>query len=350
MQTIQVGRNIIGNGHPPAFWADIDVYFKGDEVVAKKLIDELAAAGANTVKGALLHDLNICLPQNSETSYYIEGKGIVEEPYYDILKRHVCPLDKLERIYKYAQSKGMDVVLSVYDFEGVDFAVELGVAAIKIPTSNIVHHPLIKYASKTGLPIVLDTGKSTMNEIERAIKWVRCEGNEKIIVQHSPPGPPAPPEKFHLNMMVEIGRRFGVFIGLSDHFAGNEMMYLATALGAHVVEKGLCSDDSKEDIDLAHALKVKDVQKVVSNLEISYKSLGDKERVLENNRPRPKDRMGLLAKGDLRPGETITESKLKFAFPTLGIPVENWEAVLGRKICSQVRGGEPLLWKHLEND
>ncbi len=333
-----IGKKRIGYGEAPLFLPDIDVYFKNDIQGAYHLVNELLAAGVTTLKGALLHNPEMCLPEG-EVGYFVPGAGMHRERYRDVIDRHVVPLDTLRRIYSDAKNQGMDLVLSVYDEEGLQLALELEAVALKIPSSNIVHAPLIRSAAATGRVLMLDTGRSTMDEIDRAVAWAKASGAQTLIVQHSPPGPPAPPTDFNLNMMIDMGRKYQCHDSLSDHFRGIEMLLAATALGVDVLEKGVCLDDTKPDIDIAHALPISQVGETLAKIELIDQSLGSTTRTLPVDRPIPPDRMCLVAKNDLEIGTKITPDTVRFAFPQQGIPVERWDDYVGKPLAHAVKAG-----------
>lgn len=347
MKRFFIGATEVGAGGPPAFWPDIDVYFKDDFDLALRLVDDIKAAGIGTVKTAALHDADVCLDTRQTTEFFVPGRGMISEPYRRIIERHVVGIDRLRRIFARVRDRGLDLVVSVYDDTGIALAEEMGAAAIKIPSSNIVHAPLIRAVASTRRPMVIDTGRSTMAEIARAVAWAREGGAERLLVQHSPPGPPASAANFHLAMMAELGRRFDAPYGLSDHYAGTEMLALAVALGASVLEKGVCADAAVPDVDIAHALPASQLVRVRELIETAHAALGNPVREFPEDRPRPADRMGLIATRDLQPGETVDRDTVRFAFPTLGIPVEAWDEVAGRRLARGVSRGEPVLPEHL---
>jgi sialic acid synthase SpsE len=347
MKKFYIGTKEVGGGGPPAFWPDIDVYFKGDVDRAVQLVEQIKAAGLGVVKAAALHDAGMCLDTEARTEFFVPGQGMVSERYRHIIDRHVVGIDSLRRIFGHVRDKGLDLVVSVYDDEGIALADEMDAAAIKIPSSNIVHAPLIRAVASTARPMVIDTGRSTMAEIARAVAWARGAGAERLLVQHSPPAPPAPASTFHLAMMAELGSRFDVPYGLSDHHVGTEMLLLAVALGASVLEKGVCADATPSDIDIAHALPASQLGRVRELIEMAHAALGKTDRELPDNRPRPADRMGLVAARDLQPGDVVDRGAVRFAFPALGIPVEAWDEVAGRRLRDGVGRDEPLLPEHL---
>jgi sialic acid synthase SpsE len=350
MTEFKIGKRLIGDAHPPVFWPDIDVYFKRDVALAINMVRSMKAVGIETIKGAVLHRADLCLDQDCPTEYFVPGQGLVVESYRKIVERHVVDLERLRRIFSEVRDLGLDLVLSVYDDEGVAFAEEMEAAAIKIPSSNIVHAPLIRSAASARRPLVVDTGRSSIAEIDRAMCWARAVGAADILLQHSPPGPPALPTQFNMRMMPELGRRFDVPYGLSDHFAGIEMISIAVAMGASVLEKGVCADGSTSDIDLAHALPLSRVPQLLETMALAYESLGASMRADPATSHHPRDRMGLVAARDLHLGERLDLAGVRFAFPAAGVPVEDWDAVVGRVLVVPVAAGRPISSSDLAQD
>lgn len=337
----RIGSNDIGAGEMPLFLPDIDVYFKHDVAGAFRLVEALSDLGVTTLKGAILHDPEICLPSGN-TGYFVPGEGVRTENYRKVIERHVLPLDSFRRVYSGARDRNLDLVLSIYDEPGIALALELGSAALKIPSSNITHAPLIKDAASTGVPLIIDTGRSTMEEIRRAVGWARSAGVGILIVQHSPPGPPAPVTEFNLNMMTALGEEHDCFDGLSDHYMGTDMMLVATARGADVVEKGVCLDGTESDIDIAHALPISQVGPALDKMKLFHRSLGAQARALPADRPLPPDRMCVVAAVDLPLGTPLARSNVRFAFPPLGIGAEHWDRLDGLAVTRFVPAGQPL--------
>jgi N,N'-diacetyllegionaminate synthase len=348
---IMLGKLRVSEQVPPVFLPDIDVYFKGNVSIALSLLEKLKSAGASVVKGALIHDLDICFDGSVEAAYYKPGTGIVKERYRDVLHRHLLPLKDAEVIYRRANDLELEIVLTVYDFEGADFAAAMGAGALKVASSNITHAPLIRYLARRDIPLIIDTGRSTLEEIARAVTWAREAGAEKLIVQHSPAAPPAPLEQQHLRMMPTLGRVFDCPVGLSDHHAGDEMMLAAVALGAVVIEKGVCADDVEGDIDLAHAARISDIPAIIEKINKVWRGLGASMRSLPSDRSKPVDRMGLVAARDILVGDRLTVDNVRFALavPQETILVENWDFVsgCGWAVSKCLLAGQPISWGHV---
>lgn len=347
---VRMGPHLMGAGHPPALWPDIDVYFRGDEDLARHLIDKVAQAGCRFLKGAVLHRASLCAEGATHVQYYDKVRGeTVSEPYAQVIARHVVPLDVMRRLMGHASAAGLGLVLSVYDSEGLAFAREMGALAVKLPSSNITHRALIEEVAASGLPMVMDTGRSKFSEIVRAVGWAQGQGaTGRLVLQHSPPGPPAPPRRFHLRMMAYMADRFECPVGLSDHHSGLDMLPLAVALGACVFEKGLAIDGADTDIDMAHAMPVSRLPEAMRLLEESWQALGAPLRPDGEVPTNPVDRMGLIASRPIAAGEKLSRDAIGFAFPPMGIGAEEIDAMLDGRARVDMASGAPITWDVVE--
>jgi sialic acid synthase SpsE len=347
---VRIGKDLVGARHPPLFWPDIDVYFRRDEQQGIALVDQVAASGARYLKSAVLHRHDLCLPGARRVTYLDRTSGReVSERYEAVIARHVVPLDMLARLTRRARDAGLGLILSVYDREGLDFALGEGALAVKIPSSNITHRALIEVSASAPMPLVIDTGRSRFDEIVRAVGWAREAGAaSRLVLQHSPPGPPAPASRFHMRMLAHLQACFGCPVGLSDHHPDLAMFPIAIALGAAVLEKGLVADGAGSDIDIAHALPVSRLAEALRLIETSWQSLGETYRPDSEVAPDPVDRMGLIARRDLLPGQRLEADAIGFAFPVVGIGAEAIAQVVGAGVATAIALGEPITWDALE--
>ncbi len=348
MRSFTLHDHLLDDGQPPLFLPEIGTFFNQDIDIARKLISELRDAGATVIKGEVLHDADIALDDDTPETYLdVEGNPVTER-YRDLIERKVVPLADYESLFGHCRSEGLGLVLSVYDFRGAEFARDIGASALKIASSNIVHRPLIEHVARIGLPMVIDTGKSTLEEIARAVQWAEDAGARDIMVQHSPEAPPAPIENHHMRMLPAFRRIFDRPVGLSDHFHGEEMLYVAIALGAHSVEKGIYPDALQAEQDIHHAMPLSRVAEVMEKCRRVHLALGSEMRYLRRDRVKYISRMGLAAGADLEPGDRIDLRNVHFAFPARGIPVEHWEIVEGWTLRRAVSAGHPIRWSDVE--
>lgn len=348
MKTVYLGDIPVGRAFAPVLLPDIDMFFNKDLIVAEEIINKLVASRVDIIKGAVIHSAAIALDDGTIETYYSPETGLVAENYRALMERKVMTLEEHERIFKLCRKLGAELVLSIYDLKGAAFAKDIGACALKIPSTNITHEPLIRAVGTFGLPILLDTGRSTLEEIARAVQWAQDGGVDQLIIEHSPDPPPSPVMDHNLRMLHVLQETFDYPVGLSDHHCGDEMMYAAIALGACVIEKGVCANEQGHDQDVYHAMRVGEVKRMWAKCLNIHRALGSKMRYLKRDRPRPKARMGLVARRNLKIGDVISLDNVDFAFPALGVSTEYWSLVEGWKLNSEVLTGKVIGWDDLK--
>jgi len=348
--TVTAGDLVIGPGHPPLFLPDIGTFFNQDLDQGLALIDDIAAAGLTFLKGEVLHDVDICLDTNLEETITSYDLKVTTERYRAVIERKVLPLPVYATLFARARAHGLKLAMSIYDETGLAFACDEDVEIIKIASSNIVHRPLIEATARTGRVTLIDTGKATFSEIFRAVGWFTRAGGDRLLLEHSPDPPPAPVSAHHLGMLSQFAAVFTCPIGLSDHHAGDEMLIAAVALGASVLEKGVCPDHVVCEQDRGHALSISNLAATVARCNTVYSALDGTLRDLSPPRPTHPARMGLVTARSIRAGERLDPSAVRYAFPATGIGVEHVQSALGRPTVRAMEPGEPIEWDDLVSE
>ena len=103
---------------------------------------------------------------------------------------------------------------------------ELGTKRHKIASGEVSNVPLLEQVAATGKPVILSSGMSSWEELDRAVEIFVRGGNDLALLQCTSEYP-CPPEHVGLNVMVEMKGRYDVPVGISDHTEG-----LAASLAA----------------------------------------------------------------------------------------------------------------------
>ena len=171
----------------------------------------------------------------------------------ELFKKLELPFDAFRALFKEANKLNIDFLSTPFDEESADFLDELGVTAFKISSGDITHRPLIENVSRKGKPVLLSTGMSTGEEIEKAIDWMHTQANDQTILLHCVSSYPAQPEELNLKSVEYLRDRFGVPVGFSDHSVGSLGATVAVSLGAQVIERaGLMDIEMRLSTGEAH--------------------------------------------------------------------------------------------------
>lgn len=150
----------------------------------------------------------------------------------------------------------------------------------KIASFELVDIPLIEYVAQKKKPIVMSTGMGSLEEITEAVEVVKKYGCWLALLKCSS-AYPAVTDGMDLNTMLDIKKRFGCTVGLSDHSMGSLGAVAAVAMGASVIEKHFCLDR-----------KVKNPDSVFSMEPVEFKKMVQDVRAVE--KPKARCIMGLL--------------------------------------------------------
>jgi sialic acid synthase SpsE len=342
VKTVHLGAVAVGDAHPPVLVAEIGSFFKQDMDRAVDFLQRAVAAGAPVFKTEILHSADVVLPATGLEHTFTHAQGRRTEDYRALIEERVVPFERYRALLERCHALHTPFVASVFDLKGIDFLVEMKAAGIKISRNYANHHVLIRRAADTGLPVILDVGEVYFSETMAAVELVRSVGAPVIVLHH--PGPNPSPAAIHNMRIIETYKRMiDAPIGLSDHYRGDLMLYVAAARGANMMEKGITDDPDAAEADIVSAARFSELKHILAQLKLVWESLGDGHDRSWTGR-NLSGRAGLVAARLLRRGESMTMDKAQWSWPPLGISSEFWPLIENAKLAADVPQGQPLTW------
>jgi N,N'-diacetyllegionaminate synthase len=308
---------------------------------AIKLIESAADAGADAVKFQVYQADKLVGDQ--AMAYTHTGTSPSQRERFRSLQ--FSP-DQWRELCQKAASCGVDFLASVFDEESADM-IAPWVSVFKVASGDLTNIPLLRYLRKKGNPLLLSTGASTLEEIDRVVEEI---GKQDLILLHCVASYPAPADQLHLRAITAMRERFGIPVGYSDHSLGVLACLGAVALGATVVEKHFTHDASIPTGDhrlSADATQFKQLAQGIRELE---NMLGqDKKKVQPCERDlREKIRRAVVAAHTIPQGKIIEERDLIFLRPqTGGIAADSYRDVLGKLTTREIKKDQFLSWSDL---
>jgi N-acetylneuraminate synthase len=266
---VQVGRYTVGDGHPVYVIGEIGLNHNGDVEIAKKLIDVASIAGAQAVKFQKRTPA-ISTPEHMKQVPRETPWGTMT--YLEYRYRVEFEKDQYAEIGAYADSKGLDWFASPWDEPAVDFLEDMGVVAHKVASASVTDIGLLQKLRDTGKPIILSTGMSTLEQIDRAVEVL---GTDKLVILHATSTYPLPPEEANLLMIPTLKERYGVPVGYSGHEPGLQISLAAVAMGAVAVERHITLDRAMWGSDHSASLEPHGLMSLVRDIRIINTAMGD---------------------------------------------------------------------------
>lgn len=313
--------------------AEAGVNHNGDIDLAKRLIAEAAAAGADLVKFQTFLAKNIVSAAAPKAEYQKLATGS-SEGQLEMIQKLELSRESHEVLIEECWRQGIGFFSTAFDPESFDLLLDLGcVDLIKIPSGEITNLPLLRYMTRLGRPVLLSTGMATLGEIEAAIQIIEAAGTPRhlLTLLHCTTEYPTPMADVNLMAMIRMKQAFGVEVGYSDHTPGIEIAIAAAALGATVVEKHFTLDRSLPGPDHQASLEpheLKAMVKAIRNIEVALGS-GIKQPSPSELKNRPIARKSIVAKREIKAGELFSEDNLAAKRPGTGISPMCWDEILG---------------------
>ena len=233
-----------------------------------------------------------------------------------------------------------------FDAPSVDLLMRLRVPGFKIASGEVTNLPLLRKIAGTGLPAILSTGMSDLDEVAAAVRALHDGGCLDMALLHCVSNYPAPAEEANLRALQTLMDSFQLPVGYSDHTAGLAVALAAVALGASIVEKHFTVDKTLPGPDHQASLDPAELRALVSGIRAVEACLGDgvKRLMLSEADTRRVARRSLYLACSKRAGDVIAAEDLIALRPADGIDPMQLDQVIGTRLLRDLPAGSKLEW------
>lgn len=303
---------------------------------ALKLIEAAAGCGVDAVKFQT-HIPEAETQPDAPMPPYFKG-----EPRYEYFKRTGFSFDQWMEIKECCDQNGVTFLSSPFSEEAVQLLEKVGVTRYKIPSGEVTNLPMLEVIARTGKPVLLSSGMSSWEELDRAVAVIREHHNQLTVMQCTT-AYPCPYESVGLNVMLEMAERYHLPVGLSDHTLTNYASFAAVSLGASVIEKHFTFSRQMYGSDAAHSLEpgeLKDLVDGIRAIEIVLRSKVDKADVQPFQGMKDIFEKSLVAVQDIPTGSRLSRDLVGIKKPGTGISAARLGEFLGRRLRRDVKSGQ----------
>jgi N-acetylneuraminate synthase len=342
MTEFQIASRPIGSRHSPYVIAELSGNHNGELERALRLIDVAKAAGADAVKLQTYTADTITIDHDGP-GFKIEGGLWSGRRLHELYREAHTPWDWHPALFAHARKIGIACFSSPFDPTAVDFLEKLEAPAYKIASFEIVDLPLIRYAARTGKPLVISTGMATAEEVKEAAAAAREGGAGGITLLHCVSGYPTPADEANLARIPLLADSYECPIGLSDHTLGTDVAIAATALGASVIEKHITLARADGGPDAAFSLEPDELAALVRGVRTAHVALGQADYGrAASEQANMAFRRSLYAVKDIATGEALTEENVRSIRPGYGLAPKHLPDLLGRRARHAIARGTPM--------
>lgn len=322
--------------------AEIAQAHDGSLGTAHAMIEAAVEAGVDAVK----FQTHIAAAESSPHEPWRRKFSLQDDTRYDYWRRMEFTEPQWHGLKAHAEERGLAFISSPFSGEAVDLLKRVGVAAWKVASGEITNIPMITAMCETGVPVIVSTGMSDLEEIRTTIEAVKSR-NVPIALLQCATSYPTAPEQAGVNLLDEFRREFGTAVGVSDHSATIFPGVIAAFLGAQVIEVHLTLTRRAFGPDVIASLTVEEMGELVRGV-----------RYAESMRRHPvaKNRIGegvqamrdifmksVVPLRDMAAGEVLEPADLGIRKPGWGIPASRLGLVIGRRLARPVSRLTPLV-------
>ena len=341
MNDIKIDHIIIGVNHKPFVIAEMSGNHNQSLDRALQLVDAAAEAGAHALK----------LQTYTADTITMKGAYTINDPnslwngkeLHDLYKEAYTPWEWHKPIFDRAKEKGMIAFSSPFDETAVDFLESLNVPLYKIASFENTHHPLLIKVAKTGKPVIVSTGVSSIADIDESVRVLRNNGCKDIILLKCTSTYPATPENTNLNTIPHLAQLHNCLVGLSDHTMGIGASVAAVALGARVIEKHFTLRRADGGVDSAFSLEPEELKALVTETERAFLALGTIQygvQIIEEKSTFFK--RSIYVAEDIKSGDIFSEKNLRIIRPGDGLAPKYYFQIIGKRATKDYKKGSPL--------
>lgn len=326
--------------------AEAGVNHNGSIDLAKQLIDKAVEAGVDIIKFQTFKSEKLVSKVAKQAEYQQQNIGKKDESQLAMLKKLELSQVDHEELIAYCNEKGIRFFSTAFDMDSIEYLHSLNMGLWKIPSGEITNYPYLRKIAQYKEPVILSTGMCKLSDIEAALNVLLEFGvkKEQITILHCNTEYPTPFADVNLKAMLEIGEKFDVQIGYSDHTKGIEVPIAAVALGAKVIEKHFTLNKNMEGPDHKASLESDELKAMVSAIRNIEQALGTGHKTISDSERKNIEiaRKSIVAACSIKAGELLTEENLTVKRPGTGINPMRWNEVVGTHAIQNYNEEDPI--------
>lgn len=309
-----------------------------------KYIDEVAKTGVDAIK----FQTHIA---DAESSIYEPFRVKFSDKYatrFDYWKAMEFSLEEWIEIGKHCKQAGLIFISSPFSNAAVDVLEQAEVEQYKIGSGEITNFLLLKKVVDTGKPIIISSGMSSIEELNKTVDFLKKYDADFSILQCTT-NYPTTPRNYGLNVINELKELYKVPIGFSDHSAKIATGIAAVALGAEILEFHVVFNRDEFGPDVTSSLTIDEATELVKSVKNISEAL--KHPVNKKDNSAFVDLKQIFEKSlavnkDLKKGHILTFNDLEAKKPKgYGIDASEYKRVLGTKLNKNL-----IQWDFLNNE
>lgn len=330
----------------PFIIAEIAQAHEGSLGLAHSYIDALANCGVDAIK----FQTHIADAESSIHEPFRVHFSKQDKTRYDYWKRMEFTFSQWVEIKAHCEEKGVEFMSTPFSLAAVTLLENVGVKRYKIGSGDTNNLLLLSKIAETEKPVILSSGMSSWDELSSSIHYLQEKKIDVSLLQCTT-SYPTPPDKWGLDYISLMKKRFQIPIGFSDHSGTPAACIAATALGAEILEFHAVFDKRMFGPDATSSLNLEDISWLVASakqIQEGLKNSGLKENDSTFSQLKTMFGRSIAVNQNIASGTILTLDHLESKKPAdQGIAVTDFEKIIGKKLKIDKQQWDFLQWRDL---
>ena len=346
MQKVQIAGKSVGENAPCFIIAEMGLSHDGSLGAAHSFIDAAARAGADAVK----FQTHIAEAEGTAEEKFRTGVFSQDLTRQDYWRRTAFTKEQWKALKKHSDDNDIVFLSSPFSARAADLLVDIGVSAWKVASGETNNLPLIQKLLGTGLPMLVSTGMSRTEEIDRTTGLIKDAGLPLVLFQCTNRYP-CPPEHLGLNLIADYREKYEVPVGFSDHSGKVASGLAAFTLGACALEVHATFSRESFGPDVSSSLTFPEVADLVDGVRFLERAKAspvckdDEAEALSEIRSL--FTKSVVAADDLPAGTVLRLEHFDYKKPGTGIPAADADKIAGKGLRTDKAKDSQILAKDL---
>jgi sialic acid synthase SpsE len=343
----QLDGKWVGFDSPVYLIAETGTTANGNLETAKKLIDQVKAAGFDAIKFQNISPRDYMSDRNV-TYKYMTASGPQEKNMFEMLEPLVFSKEAWKEIATYARERQITCFATVNWLGGVEMMQELGAPAFKVASWDLNYPDLMARMFRSGKPVFIDLGPVGPAEVFGIRKLARECGNDKVIFLYD--FHTSSPEEMHMRAIPYLEEALGEPVGFSSPGKEWDLDLLSLGLGARVLEKRVTLNDKDSGHHHVAALCGSEVEAWVKTIRRAEASLGERKLIpsTADLNDSKKYFRGVTVLKKIRQGEAFSPENLGAKRPQKGIDPRFLDVLWGKKAAADLEPDTQINWEQVD--
>jgi len=337
-----IGEKTINNHHRVFIIAEGCDNHLGEMDVAKEMVLQAKIAGADAIK--FQHHL-----PDEEMLPDVPMSNNFNMPLYEFLKKYALKIEQHAELKQYCESIEIQFICTPFSYKAAEELKEIGVEVFKIGSGEMTDVPSLVRIAKFGKPMIVSTGMSTFEEIDRTYNALSSRNVPLALMNCVSEYPPAY-EDINLEVITQMKSRYPkAIIGHSDHTPDLYTSFSAVTLGAMLIEKHVILDKKQPGPDQSVSIDFGDLAQLVDGIRKIESAMGNEKKVHQKEKSiREWAFRSLVSTQFIGEGQILNDEMVWSKRPGTGIPSHRMDEVVGRKAKKDISENALIVWDDLE--